>query len=49
MQGALAAIAAELAVDLGAGGLRPLGATVALPGLVGGDDRTVGLGARTST
>ncbi|WP_158282913.1 ROK family transcriptional regulator [Nocardioides silvaticus] len=37
---ALAATATELAADLDASGLRPLGATVALPGLVGGDDRT---------
>lgn len=37
---ALTAIAAELAVELDAAGLRPLGATVALPGLVDGDDRT---------
>lgn len=38
--GALAETATELAVDLDSAGLRPLGATVALPGLVGGDDRT---------
>lgn len=38
--GALAAAAAELAADLSAAGLKPLGATVALPGLVGDDDRT---------
>lgn len=37
---ALAVTAAEVAADLDADGLRPLGATVALPGLVGGDDRT---------
>lgn len=36
----LAATAADLAGDLMASGLQPLGATVALPGLVDGDDRT---------
>jgi predicted NBD/HSP70 family sugar kinase len=36
----LAALAADLATELAGAGLRPLGATVALPGLVGGDDRT---------
>jgi len=40
IQGALAVTAAEVAAELDAAGLRPLGATVALPGLVGGDDRT---------
>lgn len=40
VQDALAATAAELAVDLDTADLRPLGATVALPGLVDGDDRT---------
>ncbi len=40
VRGTLAALASDLAGDLDADGLRPLGATVALPGLVGGDDRT---------
>ncbi|HWJ11288.1 MAG TPA: ROK family transcriptional regulator [Nocardioides sp.] len=37
---ALAGLAGELAGDLAAAGLDPVGATVALPGLVDGDDRT---------
>ena len=37
---ALAALAESLAGDLAAAGLTPVGATVAVPGLVGGDDRT---------
>lgn len=37
---ALGDLAAELAADLAGAGLDPVGATVALPGLVDGDDRT---------
>ncbi len=37
---ALAGLAGELAADLAAAGLDPVGATVAVPGLVDGDDRT---------
>lgn len=37
---ALAGLAGELAADLAATGLDPVGATVAVPGLVDGDDRT---------
>lgn len=37
---ALAGLAGELAADLAAAGLDPVGGTVALPGLVDGDDRT---------
>jgi len=37
---ALAGLAGELAAELAAAGLDPVGATVAVPGLVDGDDRT---------
>ncbi|WP_183096431.1 ROK family transcriptional regulator, partial [Nocardioides stalactiti] len=38
--GALGALAADVAGELAGSGLRAIGATVALPGLVDGDDRT---------
>ena len=38
---ALASLAAEVAVLLDADDLHPVGATVAIPGLIGGDDRTI--------
>jgi hypothetical protein len=41
VESALARLAAEVAVHLEAEGQQPVGATVAIPGLIAGDDRTI--------